>query len=274
MPPMTQTEVIVKVDKKERIATALGFRRGDRGTHSSRTMMFAELAVLLDGQPTGTLKEDIRRAVVDDNVLGKKTSATRRLTFQRLSELYAFDEQIPVFRVLRRFWEYGQQGRGVLAILCAAARDPLLRSTADAVLSTPVGEVVTKPTIIAALREATGERFNDGSLDKIARNAASSWTQSGHLSGRNVKVRQNPEISAANTAYAFFLGYLEGVRGPSLYQTLWTRMLAASDSRVSELSMEASRRGWMTYRQVGRVIEVTFPGLLTAKEQELTREQS
>ncbi|MHB8898380.1 MAG: hypothetical protein ACYC6Y_06505, partial [Thermoguttaceae bacterium] len=100
------------------------------------------------------------------------------------------------------------------------------------------------------------------------------WTQSGHLSGRNVKVRQTPDISAANTAYAFLLGYMEGVRGPSVYETLWTRMLAASNSRVSELAMEASRRGWMTYRQVGRVIEVTFPGLLTAKEQELIREQS
>lgn len=270
---MTQTEVILKGKKQDRITADLGFRRGDRGTHSSRTMMFSELATLLDALDTTASTEDFRRAVVDENLLGKKTNATRRLAFQRLSELYAFDKQTPIFRIFWQFWDYGPQGRNLLAILCAAARDPLLRSTADAVLGTPVGEVVTKPTIIAALREATGERFNDASLDKIARNAASSWTQSGHLSGRNIKIRQNPDVSVANTAYAFFLGYLEGVRGPSLHETVWIRMLSASEGTVSQLAMDACRRRWMTYRRVGRVIEVSFPGLLTVKERELIREQ-
>lgn len=271
---MTPTKVIFTLQEKDRTAAALGFRRGDRGTHSSRTMMLADLATLLDSVRASSTKEDFRQAVVDENLLSKKTNATRRLAFQRLSELYALDERIPIFRVLRQFWDFGQEGRGLLAILCAAARDPLLRSTADTVLSSRLGEVVSKQAMIEAVREATGERFNDASLDKIARNAASSWTQSGHLSGRTIKIRRTPDATAANTTYAFFLGYLEGVRGPSLCETLWTRILAVSDSTVSELAMEASRRNWMTYRRIGRVMEVTFPGLLTEKEQELIREQS
>jgi len=229
--------------------------------------------VTLDALDVAAAKEDFRRSIVDDNLLAKKTIATRRAAFQRLSELYAFDNDTPAFRVFRQFWNYGEEGRSLLAILCAAARDPLLRGTADVILNTPVGEIVDKETIKAALREGTGERFNDSSLDKIARNAASSWTQSGHLSGRSIKVRRNPDVTPANTAYALFLGYLEGVRGLSLYETLWTRILAAPASEVSDLAMEASRRRWLTYRRIGQVMEVTFPGLLTEEEQELIREQ-
>ena len=142
--------------------------------------MFSELAVILDALDVTAAKEDFRRSIIDENLLAKKTVATRRATFQRLSELYAFDNDTLAFRVFRQFWDYGKDGRSLLAILCAAARDPLLRGTADVVLNTPVGEVVAKESIKAALRERTGERFNDSSLDKIARNAASSWTQSGH----------------------------------------------------------------------------------------------
>ena len=235
--------------------------------------MFSELTVLLDALDAKATKADFRRYIVDDNLLAKKTIATRRLAFQRLSELYAFDNDTPAFRVFRQFWDYGQEGQNLLAILCVAARDPLLRGTADVVLNTPVGEVVDKESVKAALREGTAERFNDSSLDKIARNAASSWTQSGHLSGRSIKIRQDPAVTPANTAYALFLGYLEGVRGPSLYETLWTRMLAASASKLSDMAMEASRRKWIDYRRIGRVMEVTFPGLLTEEEQELIREQ-
>jgi len=270
---MTRTEVMSKQDEKNQIAVRLGFRRGDRGTHSSRTMMFSDLGVLLDALGPEATKEDFRYSIIDDNLLAKKTVATRRGAFQRLSELYAFDNDTPIFRIFRQFWDYTEEGRSLLALLCAAARDPLLRCTARVVLDTPVGEVVEKKVIITALREGTGERFNDNLLDKIARNAASSWTQSGHLSGRNTKIRQKPAVTPANAAYALFLGFLEGVRGPSLCDTLWTHMLAAPASTISDLAIEASRRRWIAYRQIGQVMEVTFPGLLTEEEKELIREQ-
>lgn len=61
-----------------------GLRFGDRGTHTSRTMMLAELTELLAVTPVGARREDYAAAIVDDNALGKQTAATRRLTDQRL----------------------------------------------------------------------------------------------------------------------------------------------------------------------------------------------
>jgi hypothetical protein len=73
-----------------------GFRHGPRGTHSSRTIMLDELSSLVasDGLPG-----DIRRLILEDNVLGKSSSSGRALTLQRLKELYSFDPAVPIFRV-------------------------------------------------------------------------------------------------------------------------------------------------------------------------------
>ena len=59
--------------KRER----LGFRDGDKGTHSSRTLMFRELDVLLANANERMSTPDYRRLVVEDNILGKPTRMTQ-----------------------------------------------------------------------------------------------------------------------------------------------------------------------------------------------------
>lgn len=73
-----------------------GFRSGPRGTHSSRTIMLNELSLVTTGEG---LSGDIRKAILEDNVLGKSTSSGRTLTLQRLKELYCFDRSVPIFNV-------------------------------------------------------------------------------------------------------------------------------------------------------------------------------
>ena len=41
-----------------------------------------------------------------------------------------------------------------------------------------------------------------------------------------------------------------------------------------ELSVEASRKGWIVLKRLGSVIEVLFPNLLSNQEMEWVREQS
>ena len=43
--------------------------------------------------------------------------------------------------------------------------------------------------------------------------------------------------------------------------------------KTIELAEQASRRGWITYKRVGDVIEVLFPNLINKQEQEWLREQ-
>src|SRR5438552_1864532 len=103
-----------------------GFRAGERGTHTSRTVMLAELRQLLAVVAADARREDYDAAIVEANALGKATISTRRLTLQRLRELHALDRRVPLFRALRRAWTADETGRPLIALLGALARDPLL----------------------------------------------------------------------------------------------------------------------------------------------------
>lgn len=94
--------------------------------------MLSELRSVLD-TAGATDRAGYKRCVVEDNCLGKPTASTRRLSFQRLSELYALDPQVTLFRLLRRLWPMDVGSQPQLAILVALARDPLLRSSVPAV---------------------------------------------------------------------------------------------------------------------------------------------
>ena len=65
------------------LTVAAGFRFGDRGTQTSRTIMLNELTALFDAVPAHADPTEYTTAIVDDNALGKQTGANRRLTRQR-----------------------------------------------------------------------------------------------------------------------------------------------------------------------------------------------
>src|SRR5207245_1988278 len=139
-------------------AVEVGFRGGDRGTHTSRTIMFVELAALLKAVVPTAVRGDYAAAIVEGNCLGKPTASTRTLTYQRLSELYALEPAVPMFRVLRRLWDLDSEGRPLLALLAALARDPLLASTARCILSLPNGSELIRDEVKRSLREVVASR--------------------------------------------------------------------------------------------------------------------
>lgn len=71
---------------KEPAGSWFGLRYGERGTHTSRTVMLAEPSELMKFTDPSCGPDDYRKSIVDDNLLGKRTVATRKLTYQRLSE--------------------------------------------------------------------------------------------------------------------------------------------------------------------------------------------
>jgi hypothetical protein len=243
-----------------------GFRWGQKGTHTSRTIMLSELRSVLTNCPPDTTRDDYLSAIQEDNCLGKRTAATRKLSSQRLSELYALDPDVPLFRVMRRCWYADRHGQAVLALLLALARDPLLRVTAPPVLRMRPGEELARQQVTDALNRVVGSRLSESTLDKVVRNAASSWTQSGHLKGRGRKVRQTVTPTAATTAYALLLGYLAGVRGAALFESLWARVLDAPAGELQHLAMDARRLGFLDMSQSGGVINVAFSRILAPEE--------
>lgn len=238
-----------------------GFRFGDRGTHTSRTMMLAELSDLLSEVPRDEDRAAYADAIIEENVLGKQTSANRKLTSQRLSELYGLDPSIPLFRVLLRLWDVDPKGRPLLALLSSLARDPLLRDTATAVLELPRGQELSRIRVLDVLREATDTRLNESILDKVARNAGSSWTQSGHLLGRVRKIRQRVNPSVGPATMALWLGSLEGLAGEALLSSRWIRILDRTGGEMVELALRAKQLGFIHARIGGGVVEINVSRL-------------
>jgi hypothetical protein len=228
--------------------------------------MFDELSILLDSLAPDIGRAEYLAAIIERNALDKKTVATRILTAQRLTELYILESSAPLFRVLRRFWQDDVPGRPLLALLCALARDPLLRATAEPILAMTSGEELSRQRITDAIRRAVGDRLNDSTLDKVVRNVSSSWTQSGHLQGRVRKFRQIIRPTPLATAYALMLGYLEGLRGGRLFETNWTRVLDASPMELRNIAAEAKRLSGLDLKTAGDVIEVGFTTVLTPQE--------
>lgn len=250
-------------------STAFGFRYGDKGTQSSRTIMLSELQTLLVTVPGSRDRQDYEKAILVDNCLGKQTLSTRKLSLQRLSELYALDPEVPLFRIMRDLWDVSPESQPQLALLLALARDPLLRMTAAPVLHTTIGKEFARQEMTDAIKNGTGGRFNDSTLDKIVRNASSSWTQSGHLQGRARKFRQQIKATPAASAYAFLLGYLQDIRGHNLFNCPWTKALDLDAFEAQERADDAKRLGLLDIKQSGSIIDISFPKLLTGTDREI-----
>lgn len=243
-----------------------GFRIGDIGTHTSRTIMLKELEQLFADQGAQVSRADYVSAIIDQNCLSKKTVSTRKLSCQRLSELYGLNPSILLFRVLRSLWKVDEKGHTLLALLTGLARDPLLRVTATPVLQMHSGEELVRQKLTDALRQSVDNRLNDSTLDSVVRNTSSSWTQSGHLTGRVRKYRQKVKPTPIVTAYALLLGYILGARGDGLFTTLWAKVLDTPAEELISLATDAKRIGFLDLSQAGGVVEVSFTRMLTEDE--------
>lgn len=236
--------------------------------------MLNELFTLLQVCPENSGRPEYAQALVEENCLGKHTLSTRRLTLQRLTELYALDKSVPLFRLLRMFWATDDKGHAQLALLAAMARDPLLRATVPVIVSMSEGEEVMRQPLTDAIRYAVDERLNEATLDKVVRNTASSWTQSGHLEGRGRKKRKKITPTPGAVAFALLLGYMLGARGNVLLDTLFARVLDRGVDELTSLAMDARRLGFLDIKTAGGLMIVSFDGILRDQEKKLIYEQN
>lgn len=223
--------------------------------------MFDDLNQVLAAVSPEAKRQEYADAIIEENCLSKQTVATRRLTNQRLGELYGLDPSIALFRVFRRLWDLEQEGRCLLALLMSIARDPLLAATAPSVIFLPVNAEFQRDPMKAALQRAVGARLNDSTLDKVCRNAASTWTQSGHLEGRTFKKRQLVRPTSTAVAFALYLAHAAGFRGAEIFSSAWLRVLDCDASQARHLSLEAKRASLFDLRMSGEVVELNLSRL-------------
>ena len=255
----TNTLSVVTLPPASSALVTFGFKYSAGGPHISRTMMLAELETVLSVVPVGAGPAEYHDAIVERNVLGKDTVSTRKESVRRLRELYALNEAKPVFHLLRTLHTIDPAALPLLALQVVWARDPLFRATTLPVLNAPEGERVETLSLEQALEAAFPQQYSKTSFAQTARHAASSWTQSGHLSGRAHKTRRLVKPSSVPVTMALFLGTLTGFHGASVFTNPWCALLDLNADRARLMGSEAHRAGLVNLRMVGEVVELSFP---------------
>ncbi|WP_217922218.1 hypothetical protein [Miltoncostaea oceani] len=240
------------------------------GANTSHTIMIPSLAVLLEHVPSDARHEAYEHEALENNVLGKGTEGSRRRTFRYLRELYLLRPDALLFRALRDLWPVDPLARPLLAGLCSTARDPVFRASGAAIVGAAPGELVTSAALAEAVEERYPGKYGATTLAKIGRNTFSSWEQTGHLVAgeKRAKTRVRADCRPADVAYALLLGYVDGGRGQTLFETPWTKVLDRPTAQLYELASAASQAGLIEMRRAGGVVEVGFDALLRPFETE------
>lgn len=235
------------------------------GANTSHTLLFPELATLLDEVPrAGAEISSYLEAVVSRNVLGKETQSGRLRTFRYLRELYVLRPDSILFRAMHDLWWFDHSGRPLLACVCGLARDASFRASSEAIVKASPGDELTSRDLAAAVEERFPSSYSNATLAKIGRNTFASWQQTGHLNphASGIKKRCRAICRPSNVAYALLIGHLQGARGQALFETLWAQVLDQPRSHLYDLATAASQAGLLEFRNAGGVVEVGFSHLL------------
>jgi len=236
--------------------------------HFRRTMMSAELKLLLTSIPMDVNPDFYKSAIIENNILAKRTTANRAYTANYLESHYSFNLKNPVFRVLRVLSDYNSDSLPLLACMYSIARDHIFRASSILILNSTEGESLNKTHFQKQIENEFRDRFTTKMAESLSRNLAASWTQSGHLKGRVNKRRQRVKPTSVSVVYALALGLLNGSRGLNLFNTVWMQLLDSDRNALEEYAFQASRDGIFDFRKSGDVIDIRFDDLLARHKPE------
>lgn len=247
--------------KNERNMANIGFKFGKSGAHAARSLMSEELSLLLEYFGASPIPErsKLKQLVEGENLLQKPTTSARRLTLRHLIDLYGLSDSICLFQVFRQLWRQAPLARSILTLQMALCRDPLLRSSLPILIRTNPGESITRLMVEDLLEENNPGGYSSATRQSYAQNINGSWTQSGFLIGRARKIRSQPNIDAANIAFALFVAHLDGFQGQRAFDSRWCKFLSNEPETLYQLAKIAHNREFLRYKHSGDVIEVVFP---------------
>ena len=231
--------------------------------HTSRTIMYAELAKVMDH----AIQDDKYLDSLNLNVINKKTKSGIEKTTAYLTRLYNFDINHPPFKALKYFWQISdEKDKPILALLYAIGHDYLLSESIPVIIDTKLGDKVTVEKLEENIESLYPNRFSDNTRKSEAQNIASSWKQAGFITGKVKNIRTQPDFSYHIVAFALFLAYLQDIRGEFLLSCKWVKSLCLSEAHIRQLAAEASLRDLLQYQFAGSVTSISFNNLLNKLE--------
>ena len=244
-----------------------GFSDAAVGGHGSRSMMFHEMLALVRALSPTVTKVDFSKAIVDENVLAKPTLSSRKKSLRHLVELYGTDPSKTLFRVLWQLGHADMDSLPLLCLVCTYARDPQLRQSFELVRTLRHGEVLDRVAMEQSLEQGFPGRFSPAMKKSMAQNVNTTWTYSGHLTGKARKIKQNVEPRPLSAAYAMLVGYLSGLRGERLLDSAYAALVASNRAQLLTALSLASAQGILSLKNAAGIVEFDFSHLLTSEEQ-------
>ena len=246
-----------------------GFSTKLTGGHMARSMMLPELTALLQAlSPEATLAQ-YRQAILEENVLAKPTQSSRVKSLHHLVELYTLDGRLILFRLLRRLAAQDPESLPLLALVLAFCRDPQLRQSFALIDRLRPGETLPRERMEEHLEQGFPGRFSVAMKKSLAQNVNTSWTVTGHLKGRSVKVKARPSPRPMASVYAAVAGYLSGLRGEMLLGSPFGHLVGVDQPTLASHLAAGAARGLLRYRSAGGVVEIDFTPLLTDAERQV-----
>lgn len=239
-----------------------GFSANPTGGHMARSMMLDELSILVAAVPVDASAGDYKHAILEDNALGKPTFSSREKSWRHLAQLYTLDREKALFAALAQLAHAEPNSLPLLALVCAFCRDVQLRQSFVLIDRLAVGASLSRPDMESHIEQGFPGRYSPKMRKSLAQNVNTTWTVAGHLKGRAAKVRAYPTPQPAATVYAMFAGYLLGLRGESLVQSVFGRLVAPDTSLIPSFLSNAASRGWIRFRHAGGVMETDFAPLM------------
>jgi hypothetical protein len=84
----------LKLPENNQRLESFGCKLSAGGAHNSRTMMLDEISRLLTSVSDSASADEYKKAILENNILGKGTITTRAKTYRYLRELYALSDQV------------------------------------------------------------------------------------------------------------------------------------------------------------------------------------
>ena len=225
--------------------------------------MFSELANVMDH----AIEDNNYLDSLSQNVINKKTSSGIKKTTGYLTALYGFDLKYPPFKALKYFWQISEEkDKPILALLYAIGHDYMLAESIPTLSETKIGDKVNIEKVDEMIESNHPSRYSENTRRSMAQNLASSWKQAGFITGKVKKIRHQPVIGYHIVAFAFFLAYLDGLRGDFILTGKWVQALSLSDTSLRELAVEAVKRDFIQYQFAGSVTALSFTNLITKLE--------
>jgi len=231
----------------------------EKTIHTSRTIMFAELAKVMNHG----IESDNYYDTFKQNVISKATQSGITKTSRYLKSLYDLDASQPQFMAFKHFWSIAhERDKPLLALIYAIGNDYQLKNSIPVINNTEIGKKVTVESIESNIENLYPQKYSANTKRSMAQNIASSWKQAGFITGKVKNIRTQPEINYLVLTFAIFMAYLNGLRGDFILTSDWVKALTLDERTIRSLAIEAAKRDLLQYQYAGSITSITFKNLL------------